>query len=58
MLNLPEIVVTEDICVMISTEKKAKVKNFPPMKFRFWLNAKWIKERAGVNTLGVDLPLE
>ena len=50
MFNLPEIVISEDLCIMISTEKKAKMKNFKPIKFRYWLNAKWIKQRAGTNT--------
>ena len=43
MFNLPEVVVSEDLCIMISTEKKAKMKNFKPIKFRYWLNAKWVK---------------
>ena len=50
MLNLPEIVISEDVCIMISTEKKAKMKNFKPIKFRYWLNAMWVKQRAGNNT--------
>ena len=28
VFNLPEIVIQKDICIMISTEKKAKIKNF------------------------------
>ena len=32
---------------MISTEKKAKSKQFPPIKFRYWLGAKYITEKVG-----------
>ena len=28
MLNLPEVVVSEDVCIMVSTRQKAKIKNF------------------------------
>ena len=28
MLNLTEVVVSEDICIMVSTKQKAKIKNF------------------------------
>ena len=28
LFNLPEIVIQSDLCIMISTEKKAKLKNF------------------------------
>lgn len=50
LFNLPEIVIQSDLCIMISTEKKAKLKNFQPMKFRYWLNAGGVKERVGINT--------
>ena len=42
-----EVVVQDDICIMISTEKKAKSKQFPPIKFRYWLGAKYITEKVG-----------
>ena len=58
MFNLPEIIISEDVCIMISTEKKAKIKNFPPMKFRYWLNAKFVTERAGINTISTQIPVE
>ena len=51
VFNIPEIVIQQDICIMVSTEKKAKIKNFQPIKFRFWLNAKGVKDRVGINTL-------
>lgn len=57
-LTIPEVVVSEDICVMLSTEKKAKVSKFPPLKFRFWLNAKFIKARVGNSTFVQNVPLE
>lgn len=56
--NLPEIVISEDICIMVSTEKKAKIKDFPDIKFRYWLNAKWIKERAGSSTVTFPMPVD
>lgn len=37
-----EIVVTEDICIRINTEEKAKNKLFQPIKFRYWLGAKFV----------------
>ena len=58
MLNYPEIVVSEDICIMISTEKRAKIKNYKPIKFRYWLNAKWVKQRAGLNTHSTQVPID
>ena len=58
MFNLPEIVISEDLCIMISTEKKAKIKNFVPMKFRYWLNAKGVKDRVGMNTFIQNIPVE
>lgn len=57
IFNIPEIVISEDICIMISTEKKAKISDFPAIKFRYWLNAKWIKERAGSNMITVPMPV-
>ena len=42
-----EIVVTEDICIRISTEEKAKSKLFQPIKFRYWLSAKFIAAQVG-----------
>ena len=56
--NVPEIVTSSDICIMISTEKKAKVKNFPAMKFRFWLNVKGVKDRVGNSTRVLNLPVD
>ena len=55
VLTIPEIVISEDICVMISTEKKAKVSKFPPLKFRFWLNAKFVKAGVGGRTSSQNL---
>ena len=51
LLNLTEVVISEDVCIMISTKQKAKIKNFQPIKFRYWLNAKWLRQRVGNNTL-------
>lgn len=43
---------------MVSTEKKAKHKNFTPIKFRYWLNAKGVKERVGINTIVRQVPAQ
>ena len=58
VFNLPEIVISEDLCIMISTEKKAKIKNFAPIKFRYWLNAKGVKERVGANAFVHNIPVD
>ena len=42
-----EIVVQDDICIRISTEKKAKSKGFQPVKFRYWLGAKYVTQKVG-----------
>ena len=42
-----EIVITDDICIRISTEEKAKSKLFQPIKFRYWLSAKFVASQVG-----------